>query len=478
MLKKISIDFLLYTIGPQIPRLFSFLLLPVFTKYLTATDYGYSGIINSYIGLFVCLADLGLNIRYSITYFKYPKTYLQRWQLLNGILFWWSISFSILQSAFLIFLLPDEMGTSKYIIILLNLFSNLFFSSWSSLCTRYLQFLQASIIVTIMSIISGFLVLFLNYTFIVYYKMGYLGWFYSSFIISLLQGLFSLYWLFIHKKLQIRFNIFHKSILSILFITVPLVLHNYSSYLLDASDRVIMSIYKINPAQIGLYNFAYIFAMYFDFITTSVGIATGPMFSKIFFSKNEHRYYHIKNLLIFFLLLFLLVAISISFFISNFFTIFISNQELWNCNYMVCILVFAYTYKPLYWYVSSMLSYNNKTNALWKMSLSVGIANVLLNIVLLPLIGLYACAITTFICLVGMCLVGSQFKSYKLFNTESFRFDYWILLIIALMLLSLAIQGYSVYFKLIILIFIFTISFIYIRYFYTSKIKPIQAIYK
>lgn len=113
MLKKISKDFLLYTIGPQIPRIFSFLLLPVFTKYLTTTDYGISGIVYSYIGLFGALADLGLSIRYSITYFKYPKTYKNRWALLSGILFWWSLAFSFLQSFILFIMLPSDMGDAK-----------------------------------------------------------------------------------------------------------------------------------------------------------------------------------------------------------------------------------------------------------------------------------------------------------------------------------------------------------------------------
>ncbi|MFM9945910.1 MAG: oligosaccharide flippase family protein, partial [Bacteroidia bacterium] len=290
MLKKISKDFLLYTIGPQIPRIFSFLLLPVFTKYLTTTDYGISGIVYSYIGLFGALADLGLSIRYSITYFKYPKTYKNRWALLSGILFWWSLAFSFLQSFILFIMLPSDMGDAKLTVIILNFISNLLFASWNSLCTRYLQFKQASVQVATLSILSGTIAISLNYIFIVRLKLGFMGWFYSSFIISVFQGVFSLYWLFIYNRLKINFNIFHKSVLRILFITIPLVLHNYAGYLLDSSDRVVMAIFKINTAKIGIYNFAYIFALYFDFITTSVGIATGPMFAKLFFSKNEMRY--------------------------------------------------------------------------------------------------------------------------------------------------------------------------------------------
>lgn len=478
MLKKISINFLLYAVGPQVPRIFSFLLLPVFTKYLTTADYGVSGIIYSYIGLFSGLSDLGLHIRYSITFFKYNKTYKERWKLLNGILFWWSITFSFVQSFILMLLLPSSIGDTKITIIALNFITNLLFSSWNSLCTRYLQFIEASVLVTLVSITTGILTIILNYVFIVYYRLGFMGWFYSAFIISVIQGVFSVSWLFLYGKLKVQLDIFNRSVLKILFITVPLVLNNYSGYLLDSSDRVVMTIYKIDVSKIGLYNFAYIFAMYFEFITTAVGFATGPMFSRIFFSKEKHRYFHTKDLLIFILILFIILALGISLFIQDFFKLFISNSDLWNCNYMVCVLVFAYSYKPLYWYISSVLSYNNRTGDIWKMTFITGILNVCLNFILIPVIGLYSCVIVTFICMQGMCIIGSLLKNYKRLNEVPFNFMVWIFIITLLLGVSLLLQNTTFLIKAFIYISICGVIFYNLRAFYLKKIKPLQSIYQ
>jgi hypothetical protein len=49
MLKKFFSDSVIYAIGPQVPKLIGFLLLPILTKYLTAEDYAIWGIATAYI---------------------------------------------------------------------------------------------------------------------------------------------------------------------------------------------------------------------------------------------------------------------------------------------------------------------------------------------------------------------------------------------------------------------------------------------
>ena len=473
--RKFSKDFLLYTIGPQIPRVVNFLLLPLYTKYLTTFDYGIAGIVYSYVGLLGGLGDLGLSIRFSITFFKYPRTWQNRWPILVGLLFWWSIIFSALQVIVLAVLLPAEMGAAKWIVIILNLVTSLLFSSWNTLCTNLLQFKQHSGVVTILNVCLGVVTVGLNYLFIIQFKMGYIGWFYSTFITVCLQGLFSLYWLFIRSRLKPQFNLKWKGAFKILIITFPLVFHSYATYLLDSSDRMVMTFLGIPISEIGIYNFAYIFATYFDFVTSAVGIASGPIFAKNYYSKSEDRFIHNKNLIIFFQLLFIVLAFTVAVLISDFMHLFVSNPQFWECNYLVCLLVFGYCYKPLYWYVNTILSYNNKTGSLWFMTFTAGILNIILNLVLIPYLGVYACALSTIFCLLLMPVLGSSFKNFRKFNKETFNFPLWVGIILAFCGAAVLLQNQPLWLKFLVLGVFYLGAFRYIYSFYSLRIKPIRV---
>jgi O-antigen/teichoic acid export membrane protein len=452
----------------------NFLLLPLYTKYLTSFDYGIAGIVYSYVGLLGGLGDLGLSIRFSITFFKYPDSWQNRWPVLTGILFWWSILFSFLQLLVLWVLLPDEMGAAKWTVILLNFASYLLFSSWNTLCTNLLQFKQQSLVVTIVNVCIGVAAVALNYLFLIYLRLGFIGWFYTTFITTCIQGLFSLYWLFVRSRIKIDFFVRARSALKILVITFPLVFHSYASYLLDSSDRVVLTYLKVPVSRIGLYNFAYIFATYFDFITTAVGIASGPLIAKNFYSKLPERYQNNKNLIVFFLLIFLVLAFTIAMLISDFLHMFIRNRDFWNCNYLVCILVFAYCYKPLYWYVNTVLSYNNKTGTLWMMTFTAGVINIILNLVFIPFIGVYACALSTLVCLLFMPVLGSFFRNFKTYNKEHFNFYGWIGVILACGAGAMLLQEQPLWLKLVVLGGFYVVAATYIYRFYIVKIKPIR----
>lgn len=474
MLKKLSKDFVLYTVGPQIPRVVNFLLLPLYTTYLTSFDYGIAGIVYSYLGLLGGLADLGLSIRFSITFYKYPDTWRSRWPVLTGILFWWSILFAFLQLLVLWLLLPPEMGPEKWTVILLNFTSSILFSAWNSLCTSLLQFKQQSVVVTIVNVTLGVAAVALNYFFLIYLRLGFIGWFYTTFITLCVQGLFSLYWLFIRQRIKINFFVKYKTAFKILVITFPLVFHTYASYLLDSSDRVVLTYLKVPISKIGVYNFAYIFASYFDFVTTAVGIASGPLIAKNFYSKLPDRYKNNKNMVVFFLLIFLVLAFTIGLLIKDFLHLFIRNKDFWSCNYLVCILVFAYCYKPLYWYVNTILSYNNKTGNLWMMTFTAGVINVVLNLTLVPFIGVYACAWSTLGCLLLMPILGSFFRNFKTYNKEHFNFYGWVGVILACCAAVLLLQEQPLWQKLVVLGLFYLGAASYIYRFYMLKIKPIK----
>ncbi len=74
----------LYTLGEIIPRILSFLLLPVLTKYLTTSDYGISGYINTVITFLYVLTTLSVNSYALRIYYKIDSE-LEKKKLLGNI---------------------------------------------------------------------------------------------------------------------------------------------------------------------------------------------------------------------------------------------------------------------------------------------------------------------------------------------------------------------------------------------------------
>lgn len=451
LLKKTLTNTILYALGPQLPRVFNFLLLPIFTRYLSAEDYGISGLIYSYVGLLGGLGDLGLHVRYANVFFKFPNQWREKWRNILGILFWWSLVYSLLQSLILYLLLPEETGVNKLTIIGLMFTSSILFSAYSGVALRLLQYREKALIVSILNATLGILTIGLNYYFIVVKRNGYMGWFYTQFIINCLQGIFCLYYLFFVERIRINTILQRRYTTSLLIVTTPLVLHNYASYLLDSSDRFLLDKFNVSIEKIGLYNFAYIFGLYFDFAISSLGYAVSPMLAKIYYSKVPERKEALQRFLSIVQVALIIIAFVGCLFIKEFLAFFVSNPDLKECYYLSVILIFSYSYKPMYWYYNAILTYNNKTKVLWQITFLAGGINFVLNIIFIPFWGIYASAVSTLCAYLFMVIRGFNNKNFKMVNPAKLNYPVYLGAIVLLLAASLAIQDWSVMSKLLIL---------------------------
>ena len=162
-----------------------------------------------------------------------------------------------------------------------------FFDNTNTIGNYYFRFRQKPLFIALVSVVTGITAVLVTFYCIVYLKMGYMGWFVATFLSSLVAFLFYLYPIYFKLKLVpiIRFR--KRFILPHLRVALPMVPHNYSSYLLNSSDRVVMDLYKVNISQIGLYNIAYTFGNYMEAFGEAVGMAVGPFYSKLYTTKGE-----------------------------------------------------------------------------------------------------------------------------------------------------------------------------------------------
>ncbi len=409
-LKKLFSHSLIYALGPQIPKIAAIFVLPLITRYLTSEDYGIYGVLTSYIGILTGVADLGFSVILVNSFYQYPKRWPIIWKQLHFYLICWSLIYSLLMALTLLITIPTNQGHQTLNIILLVCLPSLFFNSTIVLASRYYQFAQKPLYIAMTSAIVGVVAIFLNLYTIAYLKMGYMGWFLSTALATCVQFTLFVYPVFFKYKLGPIISFRKLFLLKHLKVSLPTIPHNYSSYLLNSSDRIVMDNLKVRIGEIGKFNLAYTFGNYFEFFGNAIGMAIGPFYTGIIAKgtdKSERDYHFVTHWLQY---SFLLAGILLSLWSKELMDMLIKNDELRNVYPLTIIIIMGYVCRPYYWAIITRLQFKEQTKQLWKISFIAGVLNVVLNLIFVPIYGIMAAAVTTFAALLYMGFSGYYIK--------------------------------------------------------------------
>jgi len=410
MIKRILSHSAIYGLSPFVPQLAGILALPIITKYLTDVDYGIAGTIAAYTSAISVFSTLGMSIVLTTIFYKCKYQYKWLWRQIYGFLQYWMILFAILQGILLYFIIPQEAQENRWSIIILSNFSSVFFGATSLMGSLHYRLLLQPVPIAIRSIIAGLMTVLANLIFVAYFRMGYMGWFISSFISSFFLNLS--YWWVVNKrwKLSPIYNFKWRTIKKYLGISLPSVPHYYSSYLLNSSSRFIMDRFRLPMSSIGNYNLAAQFGGYFDMFTNSINTAVNPMTMEQIRDNKED----VAQKMIFFMSIIILSATFLfSLWSKEIFIFLIRNEGLQKMYPLAIILVMACNYRPMYVASSNMFFYHENTKSLLKISFTAGIMAFIGYIVVIPVWGIYGAAIINYICLQYMGYCGFFMKEYK-----------------------------------------------------------------
>lgn len=467
MLKKLFTHSFLYAVGPQIPKFANLLVLPVITQYLTPLDYGVYGTLLAYMGLMQGLKSLGFDVLFVNSFFK-KKQWRAYWSRYIGGLYVYNLFFAFLYALLFYFFIPNEAQDNLWLLIGLIVLPALLFDVTKMAGSRFFQLSQKPRYIAIVSAVVGSITIFVNLYTIAYLKMGYLGWFIALAIGSLLSFCFYAIPVYFKEKiipvLTTNVNFWKKS----LKVGLPTIPHNYSTYLLNSSDRLVMDQLKTPIQQIGIYNMAYVFGGYLEMFGTAVGMAVGPYITKLYAQKNEIADKAVKSLTFFLQVSFILICVLISLWVKEVFQLLIRNAALQQAYSIAIIIIMGYAYRPLYWAAVNKLFYYEHTNKLWRISFVAGVLNVVLNLIFIPIYGIYAAAITTLISLIYLGISPYYIKEFKAMNTQQFYPLLWMVVVLVLTVILYFIRDSSIVYKGIISI---TLIVGYLIYFFKNKNK-------
>lgn len=439
--------------GPQLPKIIGLFLLPFITPYLSNTDFGIWGTIMAYNMLFSVGRDLGLVVPMLNSFYKSPTRWRWVWNQLYSFLLLFGLGFTILQLIVLMAIMPGEVSNFNIIIILATVgLQSLFMDIPISFGTRFFQIMEKPVVVSVIAFVSGLITVAVQFISVVYYKQGYMSWFYATFFSSLISA--CIYGILIHKnKIYPLISFRFKYLIPRLKISLPLIPHNYSSYLLNASDRVVMNWYKVSTTDIGMYNVAYMWGNYMDLVGSAVGTAVGPIYYRYFASENSDNKKALKIFNNFLQISFISGAFILAIWTKQLFYIFIKNVELQKSYMLAVVIIMGYCYRPMYWLVVNRLQYAEKTSQLWKISIIGGVINVVLNLIFIPIYGYKIAAYTTFISLMYIGFSGFFLKQFKDIDDENYSPFVWFILILLSTVVAWFIQDSPFYLKMAVTIF-------------------------
>ncbi|MFT4682886.1 MAG: O-antigen/teichoic acid export membrane protein [Yoonia sp.] len=483
MLKFIAKNSILYTFANQIPMFANLLLYPLISEFLTAYDYYVFGTAMGYMGLFGMIADLGMSPLFQNAFFKKEKHYRKFWARYLGFLLLYKMFYGLVAGTMIWLVFRNDLPSDRlWLLISLLVIPLVTFDLTRGVGMRLMQFKHKHKVVHLSTAIAGILTVVTTFITIYIMKLGYLGFFISNFVSVIFQGIFFAFVIYGKERILPSFKLKRRQIKGWLKISLPLIPHKFSDYLLTSSDRIILDQYvgvsNVSTTTVGMYNVAYNFASYFNSFSAQVNTVVSPIYFSLFRDKNPRVHLIIRQFTFIWLAFNYLAATLAGLWSKEVFSFFfMNNKDGLETAYKYTIFLFmAFCYRPLYVASVEFIIYQEKTMSLFKITTAAGILNVALNLALVPFWGVEAAIFSTFICYMYMGVSGHLFKDTK----QYLPLPYYPLTVFAIV----TITGFLVYYavelhwliKAVITLITLLLAFIFYLKKGKSVIKEVQQI--
>ncbi len=436
------------------PRIAGIFTLPIITRYVTSVDYGVAGVVTAYVGALGMLHSLGLSVVLVRSYARYPTRYKFIWRQLHGFLMLWSVVFGLLLAGVLYVAVPDMAASHRWAIVLLSAVPPAFFSTTQFHTSLFYQMQQRPLPVAVRSFVVGVVTVALNIYTIAYLRMGYMGWFWSNFAGAMLGFILNSYAFYWKEQMWPILRFRWSRIKQSLRVSLPLVPHHFSFFMLDSSDRLVMDVLGVPVPRIGFYNIASSFGLYFSAASEAIVQAAAPFYMQFYGRAGDKEGAQQARQMTFALqVLFLLGTFVLCLWLREIFVLLIRNRELQQAYPLAIIILMGYNYRPMYLAAMNLLVYREQTKVLWKVSAIAGLGNVVLNLLLVPVYGIQAAAFTTFAALMYMGYAGYLLKEYRQARLVRYFPAAWLLLTVGTLLAAYLLADIAVLYKVWLTVF-------------------------
>lgn len=376
---------IVYFIGNILLKSISFITLPIFTRLMLPEDFGMYSLYMSSLGILSIFVGLQIQATVNISYgnkdIKQFESYVANIALfpLVGTF----IGLLILVFVPTIVKLLEVPSLAFGIMMMIQAFWSIVISIYQSELVikkqpkKHLIFSIVTTLANVLFAVSFVLVLKEN---------TYLGRVISGVISNALIGIY----ICIKFIPRIDLGTLKKDWYEGLKLSLPLIFHNLSNQILNVADRYMLSAWK-GTSEVAIYSFSYNLGSIINMIWLSINNAWIPWYFDQLKVKNTFLIKeYSKQYIIFFIWLtscFLLVSPELVYLMGG--------KEYINGIYIVPLIALGYFFVFYYSFYVNYQFYKQKTNLIPIATMSAAVINIILNIWLIPQLGVMGAALTT-----------------------------------------------------------------------------------
>ena len=391
----------IYTIGRVLPQAANFLLLPLYTRFLTPADYGIVNSMHLLATILLLLFSLYVDRAVYRLYYDYKTTEEKRDYLGTTLIFIVCLSVFVL---FFLFLVKDYIGliykTIDFYPYYYYMIIGAFFRVFSLVPKVYFQVKEKASVFISLSLLEFVLTTSLILLYVVGFGAGAVGMLKASAFSALLVT--PIY--FVISLKMINFKLDFGILKSILHYSLPLVPTAAAAWILNLSDRIFIERY-FSMSDVGIYSLGYKVAGIVLIFTAAFNQAYNPVFFKLANSEDQDeakkKLYRYNNI---FISITLLIFFVITIFSKEVIVVLLDPKYRESYK-IVPIIAFAYLISQVSGLLNLFMGQEKKNIQLMYMIIFSAFLNIGLNFLLIPIFGVYGAGYATVLSFMVMFIV-------------------------------------------------------------------------
>lgn len=388
-LKELTKHSIVYGSGTLLSRLLGFILLPIYTRFLTPADYGILSLFFITGSILAIIAKLGFGsaLFREVIYQESEQSTVMSTSLYfligESVIFFGALIVFSSNISNLIFSTPD------YAYLLRLIFATRFLEIFKVIVMARLRIQEQSKLYATISVLNFLVGAFFNVYFIVVLKRGVEGLITAGLITTAIFSLIYLVLLRQDLKPRISFPILRR----LLSFGVPLVPAGLSSLLMTSADRYFLQHFS-TTAEVGLYSIGYKIGLIMNLIVQSIQLAWPAIMFDL--AKQPKAEWQFSKILTYYLLILGFIGLGLALFAREA-LIIMTTPKFHDAYIVVPLITISYIFYGLRFITNTGLATQNKMKYIPPIIIGSAVLNLYLNYLFIPRYGMMGAAGATVI---------------------------------------------------------------------------------
>lgn len=403
---KLTINSILYLAGIVISQGANVLMSPVYTRLLSAGDYGRNSIYMTLVSIFSVVVGLQTHGTLVLKHTEYEEEEYVQYR--SNIMILSFLTFAVILCVSPLFIAPLSRLVELDVFLLYWSMIHSFGQFCVSFLLADLAAHNRSVLHSIFSVV--FAVLSVTVPLILIYFTDYDRYVSKSIgsAIPYVIGGFVIFVLYVSKlkgKLKFEYQRFA------FFYSAPLIFHGIGTYLLAQSDRVVIQ-KLVNSEVAGIYSLSYSLSLPTSALWTALNTSWNPTYAKLLAEeKYDEINKHIGNMI------FTFTCASIGFLMCcpEFFKL-MSTKDYWSGISIMPVIILSTYFVFLYSIPVNYQFLKKSTRSIAVITCMGTVINIVSNIAIIPKIGMIGAAFTTLIAWIFIWFCNDMVSRYRIGN--------------------------------------------------------------